>query len=292
MSKKRSDTPRGAEPPEIDDLKLINGIGPAVERRLHSVGIYTYAQLAALSPADIAAAVADLAGLSAERIIKQDWIGQARKLASESISSEAQEEIEAPPEPVVPSVVSELELAPSAPEKTEYVPPVVAEPELAPPAAEVIEPVPPVVAPPGAKEVQITPPVVAMSGSIGVPRLRQIETVPAGAHIPQNCLPYGQPFDVLLTLDLSDLRISADTRFSYRASIYSKSLEGHPRLVVGEASGIVTSTDKVTVSIAGTALPKGTYRLKAMVVLNQVTTEPAQQTGLVASKKGDLLLIF
>ena len=90
MSKKRSDTSRGAEPPEIDDLKLINGIGPAVERRLHSVGIYTYAQLAALSPADIAAAVADLAGLSAERIIKQDWIGQARKLSSETVSSETQ----------------------------------------------------------------------------------------------------------------------------------------------------------------------------------------------------------
>src|SRR5581483_6482156 len=41
-----------------DDLKRINRISPAVERRLHCVGIYTYAQLAALSPADIAAATA------------------------------------------------------------------------------------------------------------------------------------------------------------------------------------------------------------------------------------------
>jgi hypothetical protein len=292
MSKKRSETSRGKEPPEIDDLKLINGIGPAVERRLHGVGIYTYAQLAALSPADIAAAVADLAGLSAERIIKQDWIGQARKLASEPISSEAQEEGEAPAEPMVPPGGSQVELATPAAEKTESVPPVASEPELAPHAAEVIEPAPPVVAPPGAKEAQIIPPVVAMSGSIGVPRLRQIETVPAGAHIPQSCLPYGQLFDVHLTLDLSDLRIPADTQFSYRASIYSKSLEGHPRLVVGEASGIVTSADKVTVSIAGTALPKGTYRLKAMVILNPRTTEPMQQTGLIASKESDLLLIF
>ena len=289
MSKKRSDTSRSVEPPEIDDLKLINGIGPAVERRLHGVGIYTYAQLAALSPADIAAAVADLAGLSAERIIKQDWIGQARKLVSASISSEAQEEVESPAELMVPPVVSEFELAPPAAEKTESVPPVVTEPELAASAAEVTEPVPPVVAPPGAKEAQFTPPVVAMTGVL---RLRQIETIPAGAHTPQNFFLYSQSLDVRLTLDLSDVRAPGDTQFSYRASIYSKSLEGHRRQVVGETYGIITSTDKVTVNVEGIALPKGTYRLKAVVILNPVTTAPTPQAGLVASKESDLLLIF
>src|SRR6266581_2820151 len=96
MSGKRSSTKGAAEPPRIDDLKLINGIGPAVEKRLNGVGIFTFVQLAALSPADIAAAVADLAGLSAERIVKQDWIGQSRKLAAEPISSQAQKEVEAP----------------------------------------------------------------------------------------------------------------------------------------------------------------------------------------------------
>jgi hypothetical protein len=289
MSKKRSDTSRDVEPPEIDDLKLINGIGPAVERRLHGVGIYTFAQLAALSPADIAAAVADLAGLSAERIIKQDWIGQARKLASEPISSEAQEEVEAPAEPVVPPVISQVELTAPAAEKTESVSPVVTEPELAASAGEVIEPVLPVIAPPGAKEAQIIPPALAITG---VPRLRQIETVPAGTHTPQNCLPSGQPFEIRLTIDLSGLRVPGDIQFSYRASIYSKSLEGHSRQVLGETNGVIASTDKVTVSVAGSALPKGTYRLKALVILNSVTAEPSQQTGLVSSKESELLLIF
>src|SRR6266704_4484638 len=95
MSGKRSSTKGAAEPPIIDDLKLINGIGPAVEKRLNGVGIFTFVQLAALSPADIAAAVADLAGLSAERIVKQDWIGQSRKLAAEPTSSDAQQNFEA-----------------------------------------------------------------------------------------------------------------------------------------------------------------------------------------------------
>jgi hypothetical protein len=79
------------QPTVTDDLKLINGIGPAVEKRLHGVGIFTFAQLAVLSSADIAAAVADLNGLSAERITKQDWLGQARKLVPESVQNEAQQ---------------------------------------------------------------------------------------------------------------------------------------------------------------------------------------------------------
>src|SRR6266516_8143900 len=103
MASKRSPTVKAAEPPRIDNLRLINGIGPAVEKRLNGVGIFTFAQLAALSPADIAAAVADIAGLSAERIVKQDWIGQARKLAAESTSSEAHKDFETAAVPQAPT---------------------------------------------------------------------------------------------------------------------------------------------------------------------------------------------
>jgi hypothetical protein len=122
MAGKRSPTNRDAEPQRTDDLKLINGIGPGVEKRLNDIGIFTFTQLAALSPADLAAAVAGLAGLSTERIIKQDWIGQARKLAEESAITEAQEKIEAPADsgqantfktPVDPSSSSSEDTAPS-----------------------------------------------------------------------------------------------------------------------------------------------------------------------------------
>jgi hypothetical protein len=126
----------------------------------------------------------------------------------------------------------------------------------------------------------------------GTPRLHQIETISADAHIPQNFFAHNQPFNVHLTLGLGDERVPDDTQFSYKASIYSKSLEGHPRQAVSETSGIVTSTDKVTIRVEGITLPKGTYRLKAMVILYPITIEPTQQTGLVASKVSDLLLIF
>jgi predicted flap endonuclease-1-like 5' DNA nuclease len=60
-------------------LTLIKGIGPEIKTRLHNAGILTFAQLSASSPEKIAAVVA---GLSAKRIAKENWIGQARKLAS------------------------------------------------------------------------------------------------------------------------------------------------------------------------------------------------------------------
>lgn len=85
MSRKHSQPARGGKPPHTDDLKRIIGIGPAVEARLQSVGIYTFAQLISLSPADIAASVVGVAGSSADRIIKQDWIGQARRLMGKSM---------------------------------------------------------------------------------------------------------------------------------------------------------------------------------------------------------------
>src|SRR5437867_5513742 len=80
MASKRSRSSAAAVPPGADDFKLINSINSSVENRLYKAGILTFAQLAALSPGEIVAQVAGLA--SAERIIKQDWIGQARALAA------------------------------------------------------------------------------------------------------------------------------------------------------------------------------------------------------------------
>ena len=59
-----------------DDLKLINGIGPALEKKLHACGVASFRDLAMLSDADIERieAVIRFAG----RIRREDWIGQAK----------------------------------------------------------------------------------------------------------------------------------------------------------------------------------------------------------------------
>jgi len=78
---------QGAEAPlfvaptaEKDDLKLIGGIGPVLERTLNDLGITTYAQLAKLSPEDVASVEARLNFRG--RIGRDNWQGQADALAN------------------------------------------------------------------------------------------------------------------------------------------------------------------------------------------------------------------
>jgi len=74
----RTSTPAGQAG---DDFQQIQGIGAAIDRRLHDAGILTYQDLAALTPEQIAASLAGVAGLSPARIASQDWAGQASRFA-------------------------------------------------------------------------------------------------------------------------------------------------------------------------------------------------------------------
>ena len=64
-----------------EDLEKITGIGPAVAERLRHAGVTTCRDLAARTPEQLAESLGDVAGMSAQRIAHQDWIGQARRLA-------------------------------------------------------------------------------------------------------------------------------------------------------------------------------------------------------------------
>lgn len=67
--------PQGA----ADDLKKISGVGPALEKKLHALGITQYAQIAAFSADDIAK-VDDALSFKG-RIERDNWIEQASELA-------------------------------------------------------------------------------------------------------------------------------------------------------------------------------------------------------------------
>lgn len=62
-----------------DNLVRIAGIGPYIEAKLNSIGIYTYGQIARLSPEDIDY-VTRLIEFFPGRIVRDDWPGQAKKL--------------------------------------------------------------------------------------------------------------------------------------------------------------------------------------------------------------------
>lgn len=67
------------KPEQLDDLKLIAGVGPKLEKVLNGLGVWTFAQVAAWTPEETAW-VDDYLGLSG-RIARDGWVAQADGLA-------------------------------------------------------------------------------------------------------------------------------------------------------------------------------------------------------------------
>ncbi|MFB2594882.1 hypothetical protein ACEYYB_08520 [Paracoccus sp. p4-l81] len=63
-----------------DDLKLISGVGPVLEKLCHSLGFYHFDQVAAWTAEEIAWVDENLEGFKG-RVTRDDWVGQARLLA-------------------------------------------------------------------------------------------------------------------------------------------------------------------------------------------------------------------
>ena len=67
---------------EADDLKLISGVGPVLEKKLNDLGITTFAQVAAFSKDDIAK-VDDALSFKG-RIERDNWLEQAKELSGKN----------------------------------------------------------------------------------------------------------------------------------------------------------------------------------------------------------------
>ena len=70
-----------------DNLKLIKGIGPAIEKTLIEMGICRFNQIAEMSEYDIDRVAHRLKGFRS-RIYREDWIGQARDLHDQKVSGQ------------------------------------------------------------------------------------------------------------------------------------------------------------------------------------------------------------
>jgi predicted flap endonuclease-1-like 5' DNA nuclease len=66
-------------PTEPDDLKLIVGVGPVLERMLHTLGVTTFRQIARWTEREVAEFDAKLPEFPG-RIVRDQWITQARAL--------------------------------------------------------------------------------------------------------------------------------------------------------------------------------------------------------------------
>jgi predicted flap endonuclease-1-like 5' DNA nuclease len=67
---------------EKDDLKMISGIGPFIEERLHALDIYTFSQISKFSAQDIET-IGDAIEYFSGRIERDEWVAQAIELIRE-----------------------------------------------------------------------------------------------------------------------------------------------------------------------------------------------------------------
>lgn len=72
-----------SRPKTIDDLKEIKGVAGVMEKKLHKFGVYRFKQIAGWKKAHVDA-FADQLGSFKSRMLTDDWIGQAKKLAKKS----------------------------------------------------------------------------------------------------------------------------------------------------------------------------------------------------------------
>ena len=62
----------------VDDIKLISGVGPALEKKLHALGIKSLKDIAAFTKADVEKVDGELNFKG--RIDREEWIAQAKEL--------------------------------------------------------------------------------------------------------------------------------------------------------------------------------------------------------------------
>ena len=76
---KKKVAPRKPRVVKKDDLKLISGVGPVIERRLNKIGITTFKQISKFTRADIKR-VGESIEFFPDRISRDNWKAQASKL--------------------------------------------------------------------------------------------------------------------------------------------------------------------------------------------------------------------
>jgi len=302
------------DPPEVDDLNKIVGIGPGFEKRFHLAGIKTYAQFARLTLEEIAKILAGQAGFNIKRAVAQDWIGQARHLSEELKENGLEEEGGNAYEPQhYASYKLEFLLDKDnqvrrtrvfhiqSPNNNEdnwagwdearlrnfllesaglHLP----EPSI-PPAQTSIIPAPqpeqgvhvqPNIAHPGLKH-------------HGAPLVRNVSLLSQGREAPGNIVEGSKPFEIRLDIDLSQAQAPAGETLGYEATIFVKQFGGRQRLPAGQSTGALARLESTQISIQGTPLAPGDYLLEALVAIWPLSQARHPESRQMACMEGVLL---
>jgi hypothetical protein len=300
MNKEKSQS-KEAQSDRANDLKHIHGIGPGIETRLNKAGILTYSQLAALSPDEIVSSLGSMIGMTTERVINQDWAGQARELAEmqEQGKSQTDEEHESPSfRKHYATFTVELLLADDNQVRRTRTTHFQSEAQetwvgwdqnriihFMSGCAELRLPEPEKEAP---VEVVATPPPAPVKLA-GEPKLTELLSIPVGGTNSRHVMPRDQSFGVTITLDLTETTSPQDTPLTYCLDICAHNLKNKERRTIAEKEGDFLFSDRIQFQLDDLHLDVGTYRLDAAIT---VSTPGDETQKLKAFTDGGLLYIY
>ena len=295
----------------LHDFKLVDGIGPAVEKRLHAAGVHTYAQLASLKSENLAKLLEGMVGYSPNRIKEQDWSGQAHVLAGQAEKS-IPEEIHEPANNSLhyASYTVELLLDRDNKVRRTRVVHVQSHQEISwagwnedrlcsfvadsgqlriiatEEGAFVEESTISKYAPSPTFDLEPSHSAPTLKGATKIIETRLVNQAgqPLGALIPSN-----KPFEVQLLLDLSQVEAPKGERLNYDATIYLRKIGNHGRDISGGKEGSLAPAKSAVIDISNRPLAPGDYRLEGLVALRPHSQPKRLKNQLMAMTESMLL---
>jgi hypothetical protein len=312
--------------PSGDEFRKIDGIGRINERRLWDAGILTYSDLGQRTPEEIAAILPSTAGMSAERIASQNWIGQARELAGqppeasvtrqhyaafhvefllESDNSvrgtrvhhhqtDARESWAGWDEEKLLTFLRDRIPLPAAVAPVPAAVIAADAPSPEPPQTQPGEPAqtqpadqgPGDAEPASAGQLPAPAPSWSPSWSLSIEELAPIRDSQPG-----HTLPSDEPRSARLTMRINPAGSPVHDSFDFSAAIAARRFAGHDRFPLGTAHGTVRVGDPVSVEVTGPALPADLYRLVATVDIYPAEHSPEDASLYQKRASGDLMRI-
>ncbi len=297
MGSKRSRTAEANSSVNSDNFRLIKGVNAAVESRLHKAGILTFAQFASMSPEDIITLIVNLPGVTVDRVIRQNWISQARELALSPKPDESTEDGTPPDSPdsgehfatfttemlldggnnLIHTRVRHVQTGDEELwdgwREDQFVTFIKEHAGLRP--TEIL-----------AKQEEgetasAASPAAIESESMSKLRSVKLEIMAAGSDLPSMLLRGDQPFNVRVSLDLSDIAAESEGPLAYTAVVHARSLSDKRRQSFARTSGKVTLSESTVIRLSGISLGPGSYRVGADVTIHQPHLHIQTDTSLL-----------
>jgi hypothetical protein len=274
----------------VDDLTAIEGIGPTIAQKLQDAGIHTYAQLAAMTPAKLAPLVVGVRGLSSDRIIELDWVGQANSLSQKQTHQQptnagngqhyARFDVEFLLEEDNQVRRTKIKHRPDGKEvewsgwrEKKLLKFFVTEMEM--PKIQLSQPEP-------ETTIKWLPDDEEKLKQV----LRKFVVFVEEMGSPRHFLLKNQDFNVHVDIDLSNIESPQDIPLHYNAAVIAKNLSNGNQKKLGLSQGKITG-DSLSIDLPGRNLDPGTYRLQVQLGFNL----ESQPTTLTRVLPGGLLQV-